>query len=111
MASFKLIVWLDGKLNKPTTVAIEGSGFTDGQEVVIREDGGTGRWEGTIKAKGILAGGTIAVLKVKCKTEPTKIFSAKTVETPPPSGLIDVDVTVDGTTSADGSEVVISEEP
>ena len=111
MPSFQLMVWINGEVGKHTTVAIRGSGFAGGQDVVIKEDGGNGEWKGTIKAKDVSPGGTIAVLKVKCHVESTNIFSEKTVETPPPDDLIDVDVTVDGTSSTDVSEVIISEEP
>ncbi len=111
MASYQLTVWLDGKRNKQTNVAIEGTGFTNGQAVSIAEAGGTGRWSGTLKTKDIYAGGTIAVVKVKCDVEPTSMFSAKSVELEDPDDTTDVDVTVDGSTSDDPSEVVISEEP
>lgn len=112
MPSYQLTVWLDGEKNKQTTVAIQGAGFADGQKVKIKEVGGNGEWSGTIKDKDIFVGNTIAVLKVKCDVEPTKMFSEKKVEIqPPPDDLIDVDVTVDDTPSADESEVVISEEP
>jgi len=39
------------------------------------------------------------------------MFSAKSVELEDPDDTTDVDVTVDGSTSDDPSEVVISEEP
>jgi hypothetical protein len=104
-----LIPWLNAVKNKQTDVALQGSGFTDGQTVTISEKGGgTGKWEGTVKDKDIYANATIAVVKVKCEVVPTLSFSKKSTGVLPASGLVDVDVTVDTTTET--SEVVISEE-